>query len=110
MGDPRPHRVIHLQPEAPEKPPYGAPCNGCGVCCAHAPCPLGIVASRRTQGACAALVWQAEAQVYRCGLMVEPERWLPRPLRRVAPLLARLARRYIAAGKGCDAHLEAEKA
>ncbi|MBO9642579.1 hypothetical protein [Pseudacidovorax intermedius] len=110
MTGPRAQRVILLQSEAPEKPAHGAPCNGCGVCCAHAPCPLGMVASRRTHGACAALVWQAGAQVYRCGLIVQPERWLPRPLRRAAPWLARLARRYIAAGQGCDAHLDTEKA
>ncbi len=109
MTAPRAHRVILLQSEAPEKPAHGAPCNGCGVCCAHEPCPLGMVASRRLHGACAALVWRADEAVYRCGLIAEPERWLPRPLRRAAPLLARLARRYIAAGQGCDAHLDTEK-
>jgi hypothetical protein len=26
---------------APEKPPWGEPCNGCGYCCAAELCPVG---------------------------------------------------------------------
>jgi len=38
--------VILIHPEAPAKPPLGAPCNGCGVCCLAEPCPVGVLVSR----------------------------------------------------------------
>ncbi len=100
------YRVIRLHTSAPDKPPAGEPCNGCGVCCASEPCPIGILVSRRRHGACAALEWSDDAGLYRCGLIENPAAHLPVALRRAAPLLApaiaRLARRYIAADLGCD--------
>jgi len=96
------HATIHLHPEAPPKPAEGAACNGCGVCCAGAPCPLGMLASRRRTGRCAALHWQEGTGRYVCGLIARPEAHLPRPLRALAPGLARLARRQVSAGSGCD--------
>ena len=93
--------LLHLQ--APPKPEPGRPCNGCGVCCAAAPCPLGIWLSRRRQGACVALSWSEEDGIYRCGALAEPARWLPwLPARANAAL----ARRWIAAAKGCDSDLQ----
>ena len=93
------HRVIHLQPSAPAKPEPGLPCNGCGVCCAAEPCPLGRLLSRRSEGACVALGWQPAEGRYRCGVLAEPGRWL-----RWLPAAAgrALAARWIAAGGGCD--------
>ena len=41
------HAVIYLHPAAPAKPAVGAACNGCGVCCAWQPCPLGMLVSGR---------------------------------------------------------------
>ena len=95
-------RVVHLHPAAPSKPRIGAPCNGCGVCCAVAPCPLGVLVSRRTHGRCDALGWSEPDGRYRCRLVSEPEAHLPAVLQRVAPLVARVARRSISAGTGCD--------
>ena len=92
--------VIHLHPHAPAKPAEGAACNGCGVCCAAAPCPLGVLISRRTSGPCAALEWHDG--LYLCGAVLAPERhlpWLPRAW------ASALARRWIAAAKGCDSDL-----
>ncbi len=92
------HQLIHIHPEAPAKPAFGQPCNGCGVCCLAEPCPIGIVVSRKTRGACAALVWSEDQRRYHCGLLTRPHlRWLQ-------PLL----RRWISAGSGCDATLETE--
>lgn len=95
--------VIYLEAGAPAKPPTGAPCNGCGACCALEPCPLGQWITRRRRGRCAALDWDAPAARYRCGVVAEPRRhvtWLPAAWTRA------LALRWIAAGRGCDASLE----
>ncbi len=93
------HQVILLHPEAPPKPAEGQACNGCGVCCAAAPCPVGQLLSRRRHGACVALQWQADDQRYRCGVVAEPRRWLPwLP----ATWGRALALRWIAAAQGCD--------
>ncbi|MGP1681396.1 MAG: hypothetical protein ACTS8S_03600 [Giesbergeria sp.] len=98
--------VVWLQPDAPPKPALGAPCNGCGLCCLSAPCPLGILVSRRRTGACAALRWDGAQRRYVCGLIAAPAEvtgWkAPRLLRAVR----RIAQRQIAAGTGCDADIE----
>ena len=96
------HHVIHLHPHAPPKPTLDAACNGCGVCCGGAPCPLGMLASRRSSGACSALLWQDEPGRYVCGLIAQPAAHLPPALGWAAPALARLARRSVSAGSGCD--------
>lgn len=84
-------RVIFLHAAAPPKPAPGAVCNGCGVCCADEPCPIGMLASLRRRGACAALEWHEADARYRCGVVLHA----PGPLRR-------LALRWIAAAEGCD--------
>jgi hypothetical protein len=103
-------QVIQIHPAAPAKPAPAAPCNGCGVCCAAEPCPIGVLVSGRRRGACAALAWNAGAGLYRCGLVAAPRAvlpWLPAAL---APLLSRLARRWISAASGCDSDLVVEPA
>jgi len=37
-------RTIAIHAAAPAKPALGEPCNGCGVCCAAEPCPVGMFA------------------------------------------------------------------
>lgn len=92
---------VRLHAAAPPKPPVGTPCNGCGVCCAIAPCPLSHWLLGHRQGACPALTWRGEQgdARYVCGLVVAPTgiaRWLPR----------RLVLRWIGAGSGCDCDAE----
>jgi len=97
-------RVIMLQALAPAKPAAGQPCNGCGVCCAAEPCPVGVLLSRRTRGACVALTWNVGLQTYRCGVVSMGSKTLPHW---AARWLRRLSLRWIAAGKGCDCSLQA---
>jgi hypothetical protein len=88
---------------APDKPPQGAPCNGCGVCCASAPCPLGMLFSFRTQGRCARLRYDAAAAHYRCGLLPDTGSRATHWLGGIGTgLAAKLVRRWIGAGIGCD--------
>lgn len=97
---------IWLQQAAPAKPDCGQPCNGCGVCCAAAPCPLSRLLLRHRDGPCPALQWQDNR--YFCGLITAPAhylRWLPP---RAVPLFLPLARRYLALDIGCDADVETE--
>ena len=116
-----PHQIIYIQPAAPRKPLLGAVCNGCGVCCLVAPCPLGVLLSGRRKGACDALRWVEDsigAGVYRCGAIRQPmevlKQALPAPLRGLAPPLAwalgRLAQRWVAAGTGCDSTVQVSEA
>ncbi|GEM_PF-305775 len=88
---------------APRQPAPGEPCNGCGLCCLAEPCPAGMIVSRKRRGPCAVLRWDEEAQRYWCGLLSDPARGTG--LRRPWALrwLKALARRWIAAGTGCDA-------
>jgi len=84
-------QTIYLHVAAPEKPEVGERCNGCGVCCASEPCPLGMLLSRRRHGACAAPEWDEAASRYICGALRSGPRWW-----------RSLARRWIGAGRGCD--------
>jgi hypothetical protein len=102
--------TLHVEPGAPTKPGWGAPCNGCGVCCLVEPCPLGMVLSGRRRGRCSALRWDALGQRYRCGALtdaagvVQIERLpLPGSIQTVlVKWLSRLAYRWVSAGSGCD--------
>lgn len=84
---------VSLQAAAPPKPALGAPCNGCGICCSMAPCPLSHLLLGHRTGTCPALRW--EGGRYWCGLVIAPRgiaRWLPRGF----------VLRWIAVGSGCD--------
>lgn len=104
------HQVIHIHPEAPPKPPEGAPCNGCGVCCLAEPCPVGMLVSRKRRGACDLLRWSRGQGRYVCGLLVDgrqADEGLDGPtMRLVRRLWLAWARRLISAGSGCDASIE----
>src|ERR1700712_782013 len=101
-------QFIRLHPAAPAKPAEAAPCNGCGVCCAAEPCPIGVLVTGRRTGACAALLWNEDGALYRCGMVSDPLTVMPRLPRVLAPLVRRLARRWISAASGCDSNLVVE--
>lgn len=109
---PAPPRVyetlVWLHPEAPAKPAEGEPCNGCGLCCLAEPCPLGVLVSRRTTGACAALRWSDDAHRYVCGMVSDPGGVTGITWPWAARWMAALARRWIASGVGCDAQLDSD--
>ena len=67
-----------------------------------------MVLSGRRGGACAALRWDETQVRYLCGAISAPRTVLPRSLGLLAPLLGRLARRWISAGHGCDAAVSAK--
>lgn len=98
-------RIIELRTEAPAKPAFGAPCNGCGVCCALETCPLALLRFLKRRGPCPALEWSAEETRYTCGLLNHPERYLPLPAG-AQNLARRFFSRSIAAGQGCDSDAE----
>lgn len=96
------HQTIRIHPEAPAKPSWGDACNGCGVCCAAEPCPVGVLVSGRRKGSCAALEWQDAERRYVCGVVTSPARYLGVGSGRLGQLVSAIARRMISAGKGCD--------
>lgn len=108
--------TILIAPGAPAKPGWGAPCNGCGVCCLAEPCPLGVLLSGRRHGSCRALRWDAVEQRYLCGALTDPAGVLPfanLPMPgRVQALLAKglpkLAYRWVSAGSGCDCDIDVQ--
>ena len=114
MPSPTEHVLIFAK--APAKPELGAPCNGCGVCCLLAPCPLGVLLSGYRQGACRALRWQEDRGQYRCGAITAPrevlQARLPHLLHPITAVMAGglgwMAGRWVAAGVGCDCDAELE--
>lgn len=101
--------VIHLQRTAPDKPAEGEACNGCGVCCALETCPVARLRFWRKNGPCPALLWCADEANYRCGMLLEPQRFVGVLPRVGEQLVGRLMRRWIAAGQGCDCSAEDER-
>ena len=95
-------QTIELHSLAPDKPEYGARCNGCGMCCAAGPCPVALVFLSQFRGECRALLWQDENKRYVCGMVVCPDRYV-----RVIPhgfreRFGKFFASRIAAGAGCD--------
>lgn len=97
-------QIITIHAAAPAKPAWGAVCNGCGVCCAAEPCPVGVVVSMRRHGSCKALHWHDKEARYLCGVLADPRRYFGFDAR----WLRAWVRRIIAAGRGCDSDAELE--
>lgn len=97
-------RTVEIRVDSPPKPERGAPCNGCGVCCAAITCPAARLVFRRRTGPCPALEWHAP--IYRCGFLATPGRYFPRLPPSLHGLFTRLIHRWIAAGTACDSDAE----
>lgn len=95
-------------PVAARKPPHGAPCNRCGVCCMVTLCELGQHLFKRaaSPGPCPALV-RDEAGDYGCDVVNNPQAYTQSV--NVATYALRMAARtLIYAGNGCDARINGE--
>ena len=95
-------QVVELHPLAPDKPDYGARCNGCGLCCTAGPCPVAMVFLLQFRGECRALLWQADASRYVCGMVVCPDRYVRIIPQRLRERFGKFFASRIAAGAGCD--------
>lgn len=81
-----------------QKPPHGAPCTRCGLCCVATLCPLALHVFGERAGPCPALLWDA-ANKSACRLTTDAR--LPEPMRAAALHL-------IGSGTGCDARFNGE--
>ena len=75
---------------APPKPRYGAPCNGCGFCCAAERCKIGVALLGDGPGPCPGM--RFKEGIFRCGVLEE-----------APPLAQPLIAYMLAIGRGCDA-------
>ena len=101
--------IIHLHRQAPDKPPEGEQCNGCGICCALETCPAARLRFLQKHGPCPALEWSDDQCRYHCGLLTRPGHylhWLPKG---AEALSKRLFSRWISAGQGCDCSAQADR-
>ena len=84
---------------APEKPEEGAPCNGCGFCCAAEPCGLAVEFLGATAGPCPAM--EFDAGRFWCGLVRNPSSYLDMPAFG-DPVVGAIFARAVGIGRGCD--------
>lgn len=99
-----------------KKPPHGAPCNRCGLCCVASLCPLAARVFRgkaltpgiHEPGPCPALSFDHDGQSV-CGLVADPARFaLGIVLRAGVDAAVAAAKQLIGSGTGCDARMNGE--
>lgn len=83
-----------------QKPPKGAPCNGCGFCCQNKACLLSVEFLKSDAAPCVALEW--DGQSYRCGLTSRPSAYADTPAF-CDEYLSGIFIHMLGIGKGCDA-------
>lgn len=93
---------FRLLEDAPAKPAYLQPCNGCGVCCALEPCAIAhdYIASD-VVGPCPALDYDDGRFV--CGMTRRPSRYMGLPNDWADPMIGSLFADALGIGRGCDA-------
>lgn len=100
-----------------EKPPYGDPCNGCGICCIAQVCALGLELGDDQN--CKALILNADRS-FSCGLVTDPYRFISDESLMVWKALDEMSgsnkgeeslkksnAQALGAGRGCDSDDEA---
>lgn len=91
-----------------KKPPHGAPCNRCGLCCVATLCPLGRHIFKREHGRCPALSYDASG-LSSCGLVTEPAKFaMGVALRAGIQVASDAAKHLIGSLTGCDARFNGE--
>jgi hypothetical protein len=89
------------------KPPYGSPCNNCGICCREGICRTGSLVMGAVPAPCPALI--EDGDDYLCGLMTRPQDYAPVRTRIEGPERMRAAAKLlIGAGTHCCARYEHE--
>lgn len=93
--------LIHTTP-APAKPDHGAPCNGCGLCCAAEPCGVAVmmIGADPEHGPCPAL--EHDGGKFVCGLIVKPSRHSSQVHPWADELVGQMVAATLGAGRGCD--------
>lgn len=90
------------------KPPHGAPCNGCGGCCIDRRCPLGERLFG-PGGNCPALERVIPSLAFTCGVIRRPAHYAPAVVAQHGEDAARKAAALLmGAGLGCDALIAGE--
>ncbi|MBI3795005.1 MAG: hypothetical protein HY280_09805 [Nitrospinae bacterium] len=97
---------VELHRLAPAKPERGAPCNGCGVCCAVETCPVARVFLFQFKGKCRALTWREEPPRYVCGMAVRPDSHVWIIPGRLREMFGKFFASRISAGTACDCTAE----
>lgn len=89
-------------PSVTDKPKYGSPCNGCGLCCIAEQCPISLMAFGE-QLLCPALGTMGDGKGFGCGLIVATSQFIP-PTgdERLDALLPGAIAYVLGAGRGCD--------
>ena len=92
-----------MLPLAPPKPPFGAPCNGCGYCCQQGLCQLGEMIFGAVAPPCPALLFVQGR--YWCSLVL-----MEYATRRHDASVPPVLEHSLAIGWGCDAETDEEVA
>jgi hypothetical protein len=106
MARPKPMGRVNRADFA-RKPPHGAPCNRCGVCCMVALCDLGQILFGQKLGRCPALERESP-ETYRCGVVRDPATYSIRTAIYGEERMRQAAKLIIYAGDGCDSRFNGE--
>lgn len=92
-----------------DKPPHGAPCNNCGLCCAYSLCFVGReILGPEAKAPCPALISNGDGR-HLCGLMISPQDYRPEQAKAVGiESMQRAAQELIGAGAGCGWKYDSE--
>ena len=99
MPEPSTTTAQWVREVAPEKPQEGAPCNGCGLCCAAEPCGLAVELLGATAGPCPAMEF-VDGRFW-CGLVRNPSTYLD-TLAFGDHMLGAIFAQALGVGRGCD--------